>query len=450
MVTAKQRHILIVDDEPDIRNLIAGILNDEGYVTHQAGSVEDARTVITDRVPDVMILDIWLKDKSQDGMGFLDEIHPQHPDLPIIMISGHGTIEMAVQAIRNGAYDFIEKPFKTERLLLMVSRAAETHKLRQENATLRRAVERNGARDIPDLVGHSAAIQSVRAVISKVAASSSRVLLTGEAGTGKETVARLIHQKSARATSPFVAFQPHAVKTAEQEDVLVNAFEQVGEGTLYIDEVADFSPDLQSRLLKILQDNAQVRLISATSHDLEVLIEKGRFKADLYYRLNVVPIALPSLRDRIIDVPDLFLSFLAQQLGRDVVPEGEAEKMLAPDCLTQLQSYQWPGNLREVRNCAEWVAIMHHDDLTFPLYARILPKVFNAKTKEDAGNDNTTNPDVLALPLRDARERFEQDYLRAQLLRFQGNVSQTAKFIGMERSALHRKMRFLNGEEPEE
>lgn len=444
---AKPRHILIVDDEPDIRHLIAGILSDEGYITQEVGSVEEARQAMASRMPDVMILDIWLKDKAMDGIGFLGEIHPQHPDLPIIMISGHGTIEMAVQAIRTGAYDFIEKPFKAERLLLMVSRAVEAHKLRQENASLRRAVGRQGGQDVTDLIGHSTAVQSLRSIIAKVAASSSRVMLMGEAGTGKETVARLIHAKSNRADQPFITFQCQAYRPDVQEDNLLESFEQAGAGTVYIDEVADFSPALQARLLKSLQENADVRVVTATASHLETKIEKGQFKADLYYRLNVVPITLPALRERVADVPELFLSFLSRQLGDAALAARKVQDILAPDCITQLQSYQWPGNLREVRNCAEWVAIMHGADISFPITANQLPKVFHVKDKENGGGENTTNPDILALPLRAARERFEQDYLRAQLLRFQGNVSQTAKFIGMERSALHRKMRMLDGEE---
>ncbi len=449
-MNTKPHNILIVDDEPDIRHLIAGILADEGYITQEVGSVEEARAAIATRVPDVMILDIWLKDKAQDGMGLLNEVHPQHPDLPIIMISGHGTIEMAVQAIRTGAYDFIEKPFKAERLLLMVSRAVEAHKLRQENASLRKVVGRQGGQGITDLIGHSPAVQALRSMIAKVAASSSRVMLTGEAGSGKETVARLIHIKSNRAEQPFITYQCQAYKPDVQEDNLLESFEQVGGGTLYVDEVADFPASLQARFLKVLQENNDVRIIAATSRNLEKLVEKGQFKADLYYRLNVVPITLPPLRERISDVPELFISFLSRQLGDESLQDKEVDSVLSHDCMTQLQSYQWPGNLREVRNCAEWVAIMHGDDIIFPINASHLPKVFDASHKGSDGVENTTNPDVLALPLRAAREKFEQDYLRAQLLRFQGNVSQTAKFIGMERSALHRKMRILDGEEVEE
>jgi two-component system nitrogen regulation response regulator NtrX len=452
-MTAPDADILIVDDEPDIRGLIAGILADEGYKTREADSADAARAAIADKVPDAMILDIWLKDNSQDGLMLLDEISPAHPHLPVIMISGHGTIEMAVQAIRQGAYDFIEKPFKTERLLLMLARALETLKLRKENAALRRATS---GRKVSDLIGNSQAAQQLRSVIGKVASSSSRVLLTGEAGSGKETVGRLIHAQSPRADQPFLVLNCNSLNPERQEvelfggDTTLGLLQQADGGTVYLDEVADMPVPLQTRMLRFLQDGliqpvgggasqpVDVRIIAATSRDLEAAIKAGTFKADFYYRLNVVPLKIPPLRERIADIGELFADFLSQQLGKALT----AKDALAPSAAAILETYGWPGNVRELRNMAEWIAIMQGGAPGLPLSDDALPpSLTNPDATGESGGSGFLN-----LPLREARERFEQDYLKAQLQRFQGNMSQTAKFVGMERSALHRKMKTLGGE----
>ena len=449
--------ILIVDDEADIRMLIAGILNDEGMKTREAGNADQALAQVKARRPSLVVLDIWLQGSRLDGLELLPELRKDHPDLPIVMISGHGTIETAVSAIKLGAYDFIEKPFKSDRLLLLVERAIEAARLKRENAELRL---RAGG-DI-ELVGRSAALNGVKQAIDKVAPTGSRVMITGPAGSGKEVVARLIHKRSRRADGPFVTLNCATLRP-DRLDIELFGSDQVGEGgrrkigvleqahggTLLLDEVADMSMETQGKIVRVLQEHTfvrhgggnkvevDVRVIASTNRDLSGEIEAGRFRQDLFYRLNVVPVTVPSLAERREDIPVLARHFMqrsAQASGLTIRDFGE-------DALAALQAYHWPGNVRQLRNCIDWLLIMSSGDPKELIRADQLPPEIGAITptvlKWDKGGE------IMGLPLRDAREVFEREYLLAQVTRFGGNISRTAAFVGMERSALHRKLKSL-------
>jgi two-component system nitrogen regulation response regulator NtrX len=432
--------ILIVDDEADIRAALSGLLEDEGYTTRQAANGQDALDMVSDKQPDLVLLDIWMD--GMDGLECLSRLKRRAPDVPVIMISGHGTIETAVQATLKGAYDFIEKPPSVERLLLTMDRAIREHQLRRENVLLR---SRGG--EVQELLGGSSEIAAVRHTIRQIAGGDSRVLLTGESGAGKEIVARLIHQNSARKDRPFASISPAAVSDATIDVVLSGILDQVRGGTLFMDEIADLTPVMQAKLLRFLQQggvddprtgqkkDADVRVISSTARDIAALVEIGDFRADLYYRLNVVPLHVPSLRTRTVDIPPLVQHFV---------------KVLAPDALSQpkisaatmavLTSYPWPGNVRQLRNLIEWLVIMHPGKTIEP---DMLPAEL---TRGDAPADDGLMSQIVTMPLREAREMFEKSYLCAQLKRFSGNISRTADFVGMERSALHRKLKTLGVE----
>lgn len=428
--------VLIVDDEAEVRTALAGILEDDGYTIRFAENGEQCLQAVTDRVPALVLLDIWME--GMDGLEVLSRLKRRVPDLPVIMISGHGTIETAVQATQKGAYDFIEKPPSVDRLLLTVQNAIRAARLSKENYLLR---AKGG--DIQELLGVSSEIATVRQTVKQVSPGESRVMISGESGTGKEIVARLIHKGSRRTDRPFVLLAPGAVSEGTFETSLSTIVSQAKGGTLFLDEVSDLTANMQARLLKFLQDGllpdpntglpteADVRVISSTNKDLKQFVDAGKFRADLFYRLSVVPVTMPSLRSRSVDIPTLVQHFL-----KVLSPDAQAMPKVAPATMAVLTSYEWPGNIRQLKNLCEWLVIMHPGKMVNP---DMLPPEL---TKGDAVAGNLMESAV-AMPLRQARELFEKNYLTSQLMRFGGNVSRTADFVGMERSALHRKLKSL-------
>ncbi len=448
--------ILIVDDEPDIRELVSGILSDEGFSTRTAATGEKTLEEIAGRQPHLLILDVWLGDPQYDGLKLLNIIKKTNPDLPIVMISGHGTVETAVNAIKLGAYDFIEKPFKMDRLLLVIARAMEAAALKQENRHLK------AGRLPPQFIGESPAIQQIRKTIDKVAPTNSRILLKGSTGVGKELVAREIHMKSKRASGPFVIF--HGTKESEEgpEEQLFGAeptattprrlglLEQSHGGTLLLDEVTELPLPIQAKLVRFLHENAftrvggtqkvavDVRLLAATKYDLKDFIENGLFREDLYYRLNVITLSLPPLSERTEDIPALVTHFVEHLSEKASVPR----RFFSEETLAVMKLHTWPGNVHELHNVVERALILSPTANDSSVSPEELPP-------EMKGEDITSSQgglDFLALPLREARESFERKYLLAQVQKFAGNISRTANFIGMERSALHRKLRQLQVE----
>lgn len=449
--------ILIVDDEADIRMLIAGILEDEGMKTREAADADQALAAVAARRPSLVIQDIWLQGSRLDGLQVLAELKRDHPDVPVVMISGHGNIETAVAAIKNGAYDFIEKPFKADRLLLLVERAIEAARLRRENRELRVKV---GA-DF-DLIGRSLPVNQLRHSVEKVAPTGSRVLISGPPGSGKEVVARMLHAKSRRNDGPFVALNCATMRPDRLEVELfgtehgfegggrkVGTFEQAHGGTLFLDEVADMPLETQGKIVRVLQEQTfervggtsrvevDVRVIASTNRDLTAEIEIGRFRQDLFYRLSVVPLKMPPLRERREDIPLLARHFMQ----RTAETSGLPVRVFGEDAMAALQAYDWPGNVRQLRNTVEWLLIMVAADPSEAIRADMLPPEIGAITptvlKWEKGGE------IMGLPLREAREVFEREYLLAQVTRFGGNISRTASFVGMERSALHRKLKSL-------
>ena len=458
--------ILIVDDEKDIRDLVAGVLSDEGYECRTAGDSRAALAAVDERRPSLVLLDVWLHGSPMDGLEVLDAIKAREPDLPVIIFSGHGNIDTAVSAIGRGAMDFIEKPFEAERLLLLVGRATETERLRRENARLKL--------DTPmgdEFTGNSSAINQVRATLKRVANTGSRLLISGPSGAGKEVAARLLHSWSPRAGSPFVSVNTaritperfeHELFGEEQDGKLVRAglLEMADSGTLYLDEVGDMPLSSQARILRVLTEQSfvrvggnrqirvDVRVVSSTSRNLEQEIEEKRFREDLFYRLNVVPVAVPSLADRRDDIPALISHFFARHANDHGLPPPEVSE----EAMAALQAYEWPGNVRQLRNVVERTIILTPRDQLNRIEADMLPgEIINADGGGDIGGSA-----LMGVPLREARENFEREYLRVQIRRFSGNISKTAAFIGMERSALHRKLKLLGmverreGEEDEE
>jgi two-component system nitrogen regulation response regulator NtrX len=450
--------VLIVDDEADIRMLITGILQDEGYETCDAGNSERALELLRQRRPSLVVLDIWLENSTLDGMEILSAVKQEWPATPVVMISGHGNIETAVNAIKLGAYDFIEKPFKSDRLLLVVQRAIEAARLRSENEELRLRIGQTS-----DFIGSSHWYHQVSQAIRKVAPTGSRVLITGPAGAGKEVVARQLHSCSHRATSPFVALNCATMHPDRLEPELfgtepglldgevgtVGTFEKAHGGTLFLDEVADMPMETQGKIVRVLQEQTfqrvggdkriavDVRVIAATNRDLPGLISEGRFREDLFYRLNVVPIEVPALRERREDIPELVTNFMERAAENAGLPP----RALSDDALAALRAYEWPGNVRQLRNVIEWVLIMAPGRPQDPVRPDMLPPEIGASAL--ASLPSETGEEIMSLPLREAREVFERKYLEAQVMRFGGNISRTASFVGMERSALHRKLRSL-------
>ena len=448
--------ILIVDDEADIRDIVSGILSDEGHSTRTAKNSDEALAAIEARRPHLMFLDIWMQGSRLDGLQLLNVIKEQHPALPVVMISGHGNIETAVSAIRAGAYDFIEKPFKADRLVLVADRALEASRLKREVSELR---SRAGAAD--RIVGKSSAMNQLRQVIERVAPANSRVLITGAPGSGKELVARSIHEASGRAAGPFVVINAATITPENMELELfgsegkdgrrkVGALEEAHGGTLYIDEVADMPRETQAKILRVLVDqnfqrvdgatrvHVDVRIISSSSRDLAKAIAEGVFREELFHRLSVVPINVPSLADRRDDIPEL-IEFFMDQVSQTT---GMPRRKIGPDAMAVLQSHDWPGNIRQLRNNVERLMILTAGDPEAEITAEMLPSEIGAlvpATPNGAGGEK-----LMSLPLREAREVFEREYLVAQISRFGGNISRTAEFIGMERSALHRKLKSLS------
>lgn len=447
--------ILIVDDEADIRNLIDGILEDEGYKTAQAETAAQVFELIKQKKFSLVVLDIWLQNSEYDGLGILEKIKFEHPDVPVIMISGHGTIETAVKAIRIGAYDFIEKPFKTDRLLLMVARALEAAALKRENAVLRQQF------DIPtELVGKSHGFQSMIQMIDKVAATNSRVLISGPAGVGKEIAARTIHSKSSRADHPFIVLNCASLTANHIEAELfgddtdgnnsIGVLERADGGTLLLDEVADLPLETQAKILRVLQDQSfthvggssqikvDVRILAATSRNLEEKIEEGSFREDLYYRLNVVPLVIPPLRERKEDIPLLINHFIKLHAKK----ANTQDRPVSDGAMSAFFGYAWPGNIRQLKNLVEWMMILGDSQPGSVIQTSDLPPEISGTIHSALKGEWQT--DMIGLPLREAREVFEREYLLAQINRFGGNVSRTAQFVGMERSALHRKLKSLH------
>ena len=451
--------ILIIDDEPDIRLLIEGLLGDEGYETRGAGDSDAALAAFRLRRPSLVVLDVWLQGSRMDGLGLLRMFHTEEPHVPVVLISGHGTIEIAVGAIQQGAYDFIEKPFQSDRLLLIVRRALEAAALARENQELRLRAGPEAT-----LTGESPAIAQLRSAVDRVAPTGSRVMIQGAAGSGKEVVARLIHNRSRRAEGPFVALNCATLNPARFEEELfgveagpdpvnqprrAGVLERAHGGTLVLDEVSDMPLETQGKIVRALQDQkferlggsarvkVDVRVLSTTNKDLQAEIAAGRFREDLYYRLSVVPVRVPSLKDRREDVPVLARSFITRSADTSGMPARE----LSADALAALQAYDWPGNVRQLRNVMDWLLIMAPGGALDPIRAEMLPPEIGSRAPVQL--NGTPGADVMALPLREARDLFETQYLQAQLVRFGGNISRTAQFVGMERSALHRKLKQL-------
>jgi two-component system nitrogen regulation response regulator NtrX len=449
--------VLIVDDEADIRMLIGGVLKDEGYATREAADSTGALAELKARQPTLVVLDIWLQDSELDGIEILRRLRAEMPSVPVVMISGHGTIETAVEAIKIGAYDFIEKPFKSDRLLLVVARAIEAAILRRENEELR--LRAGGELD---LVGASFAAGQLRQQIDRVAPTGSRVLITGAPGSGKEVVGRLLHARSRRAAGPFVAVNCATMHPDRLELELfgcetandgsprkIGTFERAHGGTLFLDEVADMPIETQGKIVRVLQEQTfervggsqrvevDVRVVASSNRELSTEIAAGRFREDLFYRLSVVPIKVPALRERREDIPALARHFMERGAEAARLPARD----FGEDALAALQAYTWPGNVRQLRNVVDWLLIMAPGDPREAVHADMLPNEITAiaptVVKWDKGSE------IMTLPLRDAREVFEREYLLAQVTRFGGNISRTAAFVGMERSALHRKLKSL-------
>ncbi|WP_185804678.1 sigma-54-dependent transcriptional regulator [Pontivivens nitratireducens] len=453
MSESAKSDILIVDDEADIRELIADILEDEGHGTRTGHDADSAMEHMNTKAPDLMILDIWLKDSRMDGIEILKTVKRDNPGVPVIIISGHGNVEIAVAAVKQGAYDFIEKPFNIDKLLMTVNRALETSRLRRENAKLRgQGVQAS------ELLGCGTAIRTLKQQLDRVARSNGRVLLSGPPGSGKDVAARYLHAQSERADRPFVTVSSATIEPDRMEEVLFGVqhegrahdpglFERAHGGTLFFDEVADMPLGTQSKILRVLVEQAftringsetvrvDVRVLSATNKNLSVEIEHGRFRQDLFHRLNVVPLEVPGLDSRREDIPVLVEHFVSQLN----IEQGLPLRKLSDDAAAMLQTLSWPGHVRQLRNLIERILILgpDHGDIT------------SAELPQDTDGGEAEGRDALSaalagLPLREAREVFEREYLIAQINRFSGNISRTANFVGMERSALHRKLKSLN------
>src|SRR3989440_11479532 len=449
--------ILIIDDEADIRELVAGILQDEGYQTRTARDSDSALSALASRRPNLLFLDIWLQGSKLDGLQLLDSVKEQHPELPVVMISGHGNIETAVSAIKRGAYDFIEKPFKADRLVLVANRALENSRLRREVRELKQL-----APQPTSLIGRSPAINQLRHVIEKVSPTNSRILIVGPSGAGKELTARTIHTHSGRRDGPFVVINAAAITPERMESELfgieasngsrerkVGALEEAHHGTLFIDEIADMPRETQNKILRVLVDqtfqrvgginkvDVDVRIVSSTARNLEAEIAAGKFREDLYHRLSVVPIRVPPPAERREDITllvDYFIDPILQAARLPKRPVGE-------DAMAVLQSHDWPGNVRQLRNNVERLMILAGGGADAVIDASMLPPDVGSMVPSMPGGDGGEH--LMGLPLRDAREGFEREYLVAQISRFGGNISRTAEFVGMERSALHRKLKAL-------
>ncbi len=451
--------ILVVDDEADIRRLVSDVLEDEGYECRVAADSAGALAAVEERQPSLVILDIWLNESERDGLDVLEILKRRYPEMPVVMISGHGTIETAVNAIQMGAYDFIEKPFKADRLVLLVQRAIDAARLRRENAELR---QRAGAETV--MIGEASSIVQLSNAIDRIAPTDSRVLITGPAGAGKEVVARLVHERSRRNAGPLIVVNCATMSPERMEIELfgteqgvdgtgsariVGHFERAHGGTLLLDEVSDMPPETQSKIVRVLQEqtfqriggaakvHVNVRVMATSNRDLNEEMNSGRFRQDLFYRLNVVPVEVPPLSARREDIPRIVRHFVEQSAEASGVPP----RHVAEDAMAALQAYSWPGNVRQLRNVVDWILIMAPGEAPDAVRADMLPPEIISTTTESMRWDRGS--EIMGLPLREAREIFERQYLVSQIDRFGGNISRTASFIGMERSALHRKLKSL-------
>jgi two-component system nitrogen regulation response regulator NtrX len=449
--------ILIVDDEADICELVAGLLQDEGYATRTARDSDAALNEIKSRRPNLLFLDIWLQGSRLDGLQLLDSVKEQHPEMPVVMISGHGNIETAVAAIKRGAYDFIEKPFKADRLVLVADRALETSRLKREVRDLKALTP------VPiSMVGRSPSINQLRQSVEKIAPTNSRIMIVGPSGAGKELTARHLHGLSARADGPFVVINAAAItpdlmevelfgieQTNGTQQRKVGALEEAHGGTLFIDEIADMPRETQNKILRVLVDQTfqrvggstkvavDVRIVSSTSRNIEAEIAGGRFREDLYHRLSVVPVRVPPLSERREDIPGL-VAFFMEQISQTT---GLPQRQIGTDAMAVLQSHDWPGNVRQLRNNVERLMILAGGEPNAVISASMLPQ--DVGSMVPAMPNGNGGEQLMGLPLREARELFEREYLLAQINRFGGNISRTAEFVGMERSALHRKLKAL-------
>ena len=446
--------VLVVDDEADIRELVSGVLEDEGYEVRTAADSTQTLDAIEERRPSMVLLDVWLQGSRLDGLQLLQEVKRRDSTIPVLMISGHGNLDTAVAAVREGAVDFIEKPFEAERLIYLVNRATETDRLRRENETLRQQV---GQED--QLHGSSVAINTVRATLKRVAPTGSRVLISGPPGVGKEIAARMIHQWSPRAKAPFIVLSAAMMSPERVEEELFGSeaegvvrpglLEHAHGGTLFLDEIADMPQTTQAKILRVLTDQSyhrvggarpvkvDVRVLSATSRNLQDEISAGRFREDLFYRLNVVPVRLPPLRERREDIPELVSHFLARFAAERRMPA----LSISEEAMAALQAHDWPGNVRQLRNIIERTIILAPGDRVSCIDVDLLPP--EILDHQNAMGGSTAAMAIMGSPLREARESFEREYLKIQIRRFSGNISRTASFIGMERSALHRKLKAL-------
>lgn len=448
--------ILIVDDEADIRDLVAGILEDEGFIARTARNSDDALASIVTRRPNLIFLDIWLQGSKLDGLQLLTILKSEHPEIPVVMISGHGNIETAVAAIKQGAYDFIEKPFKADRLVLVAERALETSRLKREVRQLKQLAPSPSI-----LIGRSAAMSSLRQAIDRVAPTNSRVMIVGPSGAGKELAARTMHQLSQRTGGPFIVINAAAITPERMETELFGveangtdprkpgALEEAHGGTLFIDEVADLPRETQNKILRVLVDQTftrvggssriavDVRIVASTARNLESAIAQGQFREDLYHRLSVVPVRVPPLSERREDIPEL-IDYFMDQISHST---GLPRRRIGEDAMAVLQSHNWPGNVRQLRNNIERLMILAGGDPDAVIDASMLPQ--DVGSMVPAMPNGNGGEQLMGLPLRDAREVFEREYLVAQISRFGGNISRTAEFVGMERSALHRKLKAL-------
>ena len=446
--------ILIVDDEKDIRELISEILIDEGYSTRLAGNSEECLGQVSEALPSLLILDIWLKDSNMDGIDILKKVKIDFPHVPVVIISGHGNIEIAVSAIKQGAYDFIEKPFNIEQLLVVVRRAMETSTLRRENEELKSKDKMS-----LELVGESLIFRNFVSNLDKVSKANSRVLLTGAPGSGKETAARYIHENSKQFEGNFVSLNCSTVNQKDFEKIIfgfetkngletLGALEKANGGTIFLDEVSELPMEIQGKLLKVIVDNSisrvgsnkkilvNLRFISATSLDLSERIRNKNFREDLFHRLSVVPITIPNLNDRTEDIP-ILANYFANKLSSN---NGLTNREFTDEALTLLQGMNWPGNIRQLKNTIERALILGDPSEKITGDELIISE---SKTVEFDEKAYLITSEFASLSLREAREIFERDYLTVQITRFGGNISKTAEFVEMERSALHRKLKSL-------
>ena len=447
--------ILVVEDEDDIRSLIAGLLSDEGYHMREAGTSEEALAEFKSRKPSLIIMDVWLKGSAHDGIELLDVFKKTDPNIPVIIISGHGTVETAVSAIRKGAYDYIVKPFESEKLIITAQRALEAMQLRRENEALK---ERSTT--VNELIGSSQPICQLRQKIARIAPTNSRILISGPSGAGKELLARLIHENSGRSSGPFRAVNAASMVPDRVEEELfgiedskggalkTGLLERAHLGTLYLDEVADMPLETQSKLLRLLVDQrffrvsgqndvqVDVRIITSTSRDLERETKLGQFREDLYHRLNVIPITAPALMERREDIPQLVEHFIERLAASTGLPA----RKIGDDAMAALQAHKWPGNVRQLRNNVERLLILASGEANQAITLESLPPEVSVVRGSE---DRQSHDKLISMPLRRAREHFEREYLQTQIERFSGNISRTAEFVGMERSALHRKLKSL-------